>query len=60
MNVVAIATPFTAGALHSSQVIEDTWIVHEPEKLAEIVRRRIEVHNRTVHQDRRAVQKGGT
>jgi beta-phosphoglucomutase len=60
MNAVAIATPFTAAALHSSQVIDDTWIVHEPEKLAEIVRRRIEVHNRTVHQDRRAAQKGET
>ncbi len=59
MNVIAIATPFTNADLHSSQIIEDVWIVHEPEKLAEIVRRRIEMHDRTAHRDRRAEEKGG-
>ncbi len=52
MNVVAIATPFTNAGLHSSQIIGDTWIVHEPEKLTEIVRRRIETHDQTAHRDK--------
>lgn len=42
MNVVAIATPFTNAGLHTEDVIEDAWIVHEPEMLAATVRRRIE------------------
>lgn len=49
MNVIAIATPFTNAALHSEQIIKHAWIVHEPEKLAETVQRRIEEHNRTIH-----------
>jgi len=49
MNVVAIATPFTNAGLHTSQIIDDVWIVHEPERLAEIVRHRIEDHNRIAH-----------
>lgn len=59
MNVVAIATPFTNAGLHSSQIIEEAWIVHEPEKVAEVVRQRIEAHQRTNHQDRRTEGKGG-
>jgi len=49
MNAIAIATPFTNAALHSEQIIEHAWIVHEPEKLAETVQRRIEEYNRTTH-----------
>ena len=49
MNVIAIATPFTNASLHSEQIIEHAWIVHEPEKLAESVHRLIAEHNRTVH-----------
>lgn len=45
MNVVAIATPFTNASLHSEQIIEHAWIVHEPEKLAETVQRLIAEHN---------------
>lgn len=47
MNVVALATPFTNAGLHSSEIIKDVWIVHEPEKLAETVQRLIAEHNRT-------------
>lgn len=43
-DVVAIATPFTAVALHLSEVIEDIRIVHKPEDVAEVVRRRIGEH----------------
>lgn len=48
-NVVAIATPFTAVALHLSEIVDDVWIVHRPEEVAEVVRRRIEQHNRVAH-----------
>ncbi len=49
MNVVAIATPFTMAGLHSSQVLEDAWIVHGPEELLDVVKHRIEEHNRVAH-----------
>ena len=49
MNVIAIATPFTNASLHSEQLIDDTWIVHQPEKLVETVRQLIAEHNRSAH-----------
>ena len=49
MNVIAVATPFTIAGLHSSQVLEHAWMVHEPEVLLEAVRDRIAEHNRTAH-----------
>ena len=38
MNVVAFATPFTIDSLHSTQVVEHQWIVHDPDKLLEMVK----------------------
>ena len=49
MNVVAFATPFTEASLHSSQVVEHQWIVHDPEQLLEVVEERVAEHNRTAH-----------
>ena len=49
MNVVAFGTPFTLAALHSAQVIDHRWIVHEPENLVEMVQERIAEHNRALH-----------
>jgi beta-phosphoglucomutase len=49
MNVIAMATPFTIAALHSSQVLEHAWMVHEPERLLEVVSDRIAEHNRMAH-----------
>jgi len=49
MNVIAVATPFTIAGLHSSQVLEHTWVVHEAEHLVDVVRDRIAEHNRTSH-----------
>jgi len=49
MNVVAIATPFTIAGLHSSQLLEHPWVVHDPEKLLEVVQNRIAEHNRISH-----------
>ena len=48
-NVVAVATPFTTASLHSSQVVDDSWIVHDPSELLEVVTKRIAEHNRTAH-----------
>ena len=49
MNVIAAATPFTVAGLHSSEVLEHAWVVHDPEKLLDVVRDRIAEHNRTAH-----------
>ena len=49
MNVIAVATPFTMADLHSSQVLEHAWMVHDPETLLSVVRDRIAEHNRTGH-----------
>ena len=49
MNVVAIATPFTIAGIHSSQALEHAWVVHDPDKLLDVVRDRIAEHNRTAH-----------
>lgn len=49
MNVVAVATPFTFAGLHSSGVLEHTWVVHEPERLVDVVKDRIAEHNRSSH-----------
>ena len=49
MNVVAVATPFTIAGLHTSQVLEHAWIVHDPDKLLDLVGERIAEHNRTAH-----------
>lgn len=48
-NVVAFATPFTTASLHSSQVLEHAWVVHDPEKLLDVVSERIAEHNRSEH-----------
>ena len=49
MNVIAVATPFTVSGLHSSQVVEHTWVVHKADQLVDVVRERIADHNRTGH-----------
>ena len=49
MNVIAVATPFTIAGLHSSQVLEHAWMVHEPGALLDMVKDRIAEHNRTAH-----------
>ena len=49
MSVVALATPFTSLQLHSSQLVDHAWMVHDPEKLPDVVQDRIAEHNRTAH-----------
>ena len=49
MNVIALATPFTSAGLHSSQVLEHAWVVHDPDRLLGVIEERIAEHNRTTH-----------
>ena len=49
MNVIAVATPFTIAGLHSSQVLEHAWTVHDPDALLDMVKDRIAEHNRMAH-----------
>jgi len=49
MNVIAVATPFTIAGLHSSQVLDHAWVVHDPAQLLEVVQERINEHNRAAH-----------
>jgi beta-phosphoglucomutase-like phosphatase (HAD superfamily) len=52
MSVVAIATPFTKASILASKIIEKAWIVQEPKNVAKVVQKRIQEHNRIVHQTR--------
>ena len=49
MNVIAVATPFTIASLHSSQVLDHPWVVHDPAVLLDVVQERIDAHNRAAH-----------
>lgn len=46
MNVVAIATPFTANSIHAAGLVKEAWIVHRPEDALDTVRRRLAELNR--------------
>ena len=59
MNVIAVATPFTTNGLHSGQVLEHSWIVHDPATLLYVVQLCIEVHNRSAHMSNAMQEKEG-
>ncbi len=48
-NVIAFATPFTAKSLHETKVVEHERILHESDKLLDMVRRVVQEHERKVH-----------
>lgn len=48
-NVIGVATPFSSAGVHESASIGHEWILHEPERLPDLVKARIEEHNRTAH-----------
>ena len=60
MNVIAIATPFTLAGLHSNQVLGHAWIVHNSGTLLDVVRRRIQQHDRSAHPISSLPEKGAT
>jgi beta-phosphoglucomutase-like phosphatase (HAD superfamily) len=49
MNVVALATPFTSAGLHSTDLLEHAWVVHDAERLAGTVEERIAEHRLVGH-----------
>ncbi len=49
MKVIAFATPFTVKGLHDSKVLDHKWILHESDKLLEMVGRVIKEHERKAH-----------
>ncbi len=49
MSVIAVATPFTVAGVHTGEVLDHAWVVHEPEELPDVLKRRVEEHNRTMH-----------
>jgi beta-phosphoglucomutase-like phosphatase (HAD superfamily) len=42
MHSVAVTTPFTRARIHSSQLLDERWIVDEPTELPGVVRRIME------------------
>jgi len=59
MNAVAIAIPFIDASIRTNEIIKETLIVHEPEKVAEVVRHHFEEHNLTAHRGGAVEKKGG-
>ena len=49
MNVIAVATPFTEAGLQRELPVPMEWVVDNSDALPEVVRRRIELHNRVAH-----------
>ena len=49
MNVIAVATMKSVSGLHSSEVLEHAWVVHEGDNLLDVVKERITDHNRSAH-----------
>ena len=47
-NVIAFATPFTAKSLHETKVVDHERILHESDKLIDMVRHVIQEHERKV------------
>ena len=55
MSVIAIATPFTECSLYRELPVPEEWGVRESDRLPDVVRRRIEEHNRTAHSGSEAI-----
>ena len=51
MNVIAVATPFTACGLKREQPVPEQWVVREPKLLVDTVRRCVDAHNRGISQE---------
>lgn len=49
MNVIAVATPFTMAGIHTEQVVDHAWVVHDPEQLLGVIEARIAEHDRDFH-----------
>ncbi|MFU8771057.1 MAG: HAD family hydrolase [Anaerolineales bacterium] len=49
MWVIAVTTPFTRQALHSSHLLDERWIVDNPDMLPQVLNDLMAEHNRTKH-----------
>ncbi|MBE0411319.1 MAG: HAD-IA family hydrolase, partial [Anaerolineales bacterium] len=49
MWVIAVTTPFTRQALHSSHLLDARWIVDDPDTLPQVLNDLMAEHNRTKH-----------
>ncbi len=51
MSVIALATPFTACGLEREQPVPEQWVVREPKRLLDTVRRCIDAHEGGISQE---------
>lgn len=52
MMCIAVTTPFTREAIHKGRLLEERWIVDDPDTLPRVVEQRIAEHNQNAHSDR--------
>jgi beta-phosphoglucomutase len=51
MHVVAVTTPFTRKSIHKGRLLEERWIVDDPDTLSQVVGQLIAEHNQSAHSD---------
>lgn len=49
MWVIAVTTPFTREAFHKNSLLEERWIVDDPDTLPQVLNNLVAEHNRAVH-----------
>lgn len=52
MWVIAVTTPFTRKSIHKGRLLEERWIVDDPDTLPQVVELLIVEHNQSAHSDR--------
>jgi beta-phosphoglucomutase len=51
MQVIAVTTPFTRKSIHKGRLLEERWIVDDPDTLPQVVGQLIAEHNQSAHSD---------
>jgi beta-phosphoglucomutase len=51
MHVIAVTTPFTRKSIHKGRLLEERWIVDDPDTLPQVVGQLIAEHNQSAHSD---------
>ena len=52
MWVIAVTTPFTRKSIHEGRLLEERWIVDDPDTLPQVVEQLIAEHNQSARSDR--------
>ena len=47
--MIAVTTPFTREAFHKNRILDERWIVDDPDTLPQVLNNLVAEHNRTVH-----------